>query len=446
MRRPLGAFETAAAITAEEGAFSVVIALRLAGGPAPAALERALAALQSRHPLLGVRIVGAGRRRFFESEGVPPIPLRRVERTGDDAWRGAVEDELNEGPDPAAGPLARCVYLAPPVAGGPCEIVLATHHAAIDGASSVPLLDELLTLCAAAEPATGTGGGPADAVADAGPGAGRAGGALPPPAEELFPARFRGARRLPGQLRFLLRQAADEARFRLRSRGARKPPLHETARCRTLSFALSEAATAALVGRARRERVTLEGALGAALLLAAHERLYAGGELPLRCFTFADLRPSLRPPVPRGRLGAHVAPLRFTVGMRPGRELWPLARELAVRVRAGARRGDRYHAVRLMPAMMDWLLRRRSARMAATALSYAGAVPLAPRYGPIEVRGLHAFVSNIPLGPEITALVKRFRKRLVWDLVYLDADLDTDAARALAGAVAEILERASAGE
>ncbi len=440
MRRPLGAFETAAAITAEEGAFSVVIALRLANGPAPAALERALAALQRRHPLLGVRIVGTGRRRFFETAGVPPIPLRQVERTGDEAWRGAVEDELNGGPDSAAGPLARCVHLPATVAGGPCEIVLATHHAAIDGVSGVPLLDELLALCAGAEP----GGVAASAGPDAGPGVDGAGGALPPSSDELFPPRFRGLRRLPGQLRFLLRQGTDEALFRLRVRGARQPPLHAAARCRTLSFALSEAATAGLVGRARRQRVTLNGALGAALLLAAHERLYAGAELPLRCFTFADLRPSLRPLPPRGRLGAYVVPLRYTLRMGPGRGLWALARELAVRVRAGARRGDRYHAVRLMPAMMGWLVRRRSARMAATALSYAGAVSLERRYGAIEVRGLHAFVSNIPLGPEITALVKRFRGRLVWDLVYLDADLDADAARALAEAIVEILERACA--
>jgi len=79
------------------------------------------------------------------------------------------------------------------------------------------------------------------------------------------------------------------------------------------------------------------------------------------------------------------------------------------------------------------LLRAASQRMAQTAVSYTSSPGLAPAYGDVRVLGLHAFVSDIPLGPEFTAQVRLADGRLAWDVVYLDADFDREAAAALAG-------------
>ena len=48
---------------------------------------------------------------------------------------------------------------------------------------------------------------------------------------------------------------------------------------------------------------------------------------------------------------------------------------------------------------------------------------------------LHAFVSNLPIGPEVTAQVRIFGGRLLWDFVYLEEDLDRPKMAALAQAI-----------
>lgn len=418
----LGGFETAAMLTAEAQAFNVVFVLRLAGGIPPERLERALAALQRRHRLLSARVVRAGRGHRFV-DGAPPPPLRTAQRGSDTAWRAITEEELNRSVDLALGPPLRCVYLPPDAPGGSSEIVLTAHHAVLDGASSAPLLTELLALCdpSAALPAPDT--------------------RLPPAAEDLFPPRYRGWRGRVSRPAFLLRQLADEVVYRLRRRGPRHRPAAAPASCRILPLTLPEEATAMLVRRARRERVTLNGALTAALLQAVQRHLYGGEPGALRYFAFADLRPYLVPPPPPTAVAACVSGLRFTVAMGVGGDFWPLARRISRQIAAAGRRGDKFHAAALMPATMRLALRQRRERMATVALSYTGAVRLAAGSGPLAVRALHAFVSNLWCGPEFTASVKLVEERLAWDIVYLDADMSAPLAQRIGDEIMGTLAR-----
>src|SRR5262249_2341503 len=106
------------------------------------------------------------------------------------------------------------------------------------------------------------------------------------------------------------------------------------------------------------------------------------------------------------------------------------------------RRGEKFHATRLTRSVMQATLRARSFRMAETALSYAGPSRLAPAYGPFRVRRLHAFVSDIPVGPEFTALARLDGCRIMWDFLYLSEDMDRNAAEALAADVLATAEDA----
>jgi hypothetical protein len=429
MPRPLGAFETAATITGEELPFNAVIVLRLGGGPSREALEAALVALQRRQPLLRVRIARSSGRYVFASEGVPPIPLRVVERDGEDRWCDVAEDELNRRMEAAPGPLARCTLLTPSTDGPGSEIVLCLHHAIIDAASAGTLLRELLAHLDPAARRAGPGD-PSSAP-------------LGPPIEELLPPRHRGLRAYPGLAAFLLRQVADEVAYRWRARAARKPPIHETATSRVLSREISAEATDRLVRSARRHRATVASVASAAMLLAVQRLLYSGDEVPMRHFTFADLRPYLEPPLSGASLGSYISMLRYTVPMCRHQPLWPLARRITAQVGGGGHRGDKLYTVRMAPAMMRTILGQKSFRMGTTAVSYVGAVRLPDRVGPIEVRGLHAWVSNIPLGPEYTAHVRLFRRRLCWDILYLDADLGAERAAVIADHIVEILDAAA---
>jgi hypothetical protein len=429
MHRSLGRFETALTLTGEHAPFVVAVVLCLADDPGEAALRAALDALQARRPMLRARIAGDGPRDFRFAAGAPPVPLRSLPRRDPEAWRALAEDELNTPLDRRRGPLLRCTRLAG--GGGSADLVLGFHHAILDAASGAALVVELLALLAAAE-----GGGD--------PPAGSAENALFPPVEERFPAAWRGPRAALPLVAFVGRQAADELRWRRRCRGQRRPPPVPGARCRVLPVELPAAASAALVHRARRERVTLVGALEAALLLAVSRHLYAARPRPLRYVAFADLRPWLRPPLGAERLGCAASMLRYTAEVDPARGLWPLAREISLQIDRGGRRGEPFLAARLSAMTMRALLRRGGGRMAATALSYSGVA----RFGEAaaRVRDSHVFVSNLGIGPEYTAQARWFRDRLQLDVVWLEPELDAARARTLAGDVLDTLAAAGGEE
>jgi len=424
LHRPLGAFETALTLTGEHAPFVVVAVIHLGVGPAPERLRRVLDQLQRQYPLLRVRIVRRGSDFWYDSEDVPPIPLEVIQQDAGQHWEHLAEAELNRPFDAARGPLLRCTYLLPSA-----DLVLTFHHAVMDGTSGTVLVNRLLALCAS------------DEVTETVPHE----EALPP-VETFFPARFRG---LPGKWRqaaYLARQLGDEIVFRLRSRSVRRPPIDGSAHCRILCVELSTVATSALIHRLRRQRLTLAAALNAAFLLAVFKHLYGGSRAPLRYIQFADLRPYLRPPVARHHLGSFISMLRFTAYLSGPQSFWPLAHRLSRQVAAGLGRGDKFTAALLAQTLMRTLLHRRSERMAATAVSYAGVTRLAVRPDGAPGVGFHAFVSDVDVGPELTAQARLFEGRLMLDVVYLDVDMDEERAQRVMQEVLEILEEAAQGD
>jgi Phthiocerol/phthiodiolone dimycocerosyl transferase C-terminus/Condensation domain len=431
--RRLGSFETAATLTNEHAPFVVVVVLQLDGGPTPERLAQALAALQARHPPLAVRVVERAGRRWFEREGTPPIPLRRVERSGDDDWMGVAEDELNHAVDAVAGPLVRCTYLPPAAGGARCEIVLAFHHAVMDAASGSILLRQLLELCAAPPPVIGL---PLAVEPPA--------GTPLPPVEAGFPPAFHGVRAGLHLAGFLGRQIADEVSFRRGSRGVARPPVLDPTHCRIVPAALGAELTAALVRASRRRRVTMNAAVDAAFLLALNRHRFGGRPAPIRYLTFADLRPHLRPPVGPDDLGGYISMLRYTARVDPVRGYWELARGLTHQIDAGLRR-DKYCFVLLCERIMKTVIARRE-RMATTAVSYTGVSRLPPRFGALGVRGLHSYVSSFGRGPEYSAQARIFRGELRLDVVYLESEMDREEATAITDDVVAALAAAGAEE
>lgn len=452
MERPLGSFERAAVVTGERSAFVVVVVMRLVGRLAVERVRSALDRLRREEPLLRARVAATATGPRFVCEGVTAIPLERTERRDDRRWLEVVEEELNRPLPAAPGPLARCRLLGGAPArgdGGRHELIVTLHHAIVDAASTAALMNRLLTLLAggpaenelAAAPAEPTGRPPAEPPAR--PPTERP---AEPPVEARLPAAVRGLRGRLGGAGFLARQVADELGFRLRRRTGRRPPVAESPRCRPLAVALDREETGSLVRATRRRRVTLNGALSAAMLGAVHRRLYDGASRPLRYLAFADLRPQLDPPLPAGELGCCIAMLRNTLGMRSGTGFWELASEITRQVDRAVRRGDRFHAYRFCETAMRATLRQRHERMAATALSYSGVAPLAPPAGALRLADCHAFVSNLDLGPEYTALARLMDGRLQLDVVYLDSDMNEALAKELAADVLDTLRAAAATE
>jgi hypothetical protein len=80
-------------------------------------------------------------------------------------------------------------------------------------------------------------------------------------------------------------------------------------------------------------------------------------------------------------------------------------------------------------------------RMGTTAISYAGPVTVGDSGAPIQVRGLHAFTTNMAIGPEFSALARLFKGRIWLDYLYMDSDMSPETARRIADECALVLQQ-----
>jgi NRPS condensation-like uncharacterized protein len=122
--------------------FTSVFTIKLLGTLDEEHLRRALHTLQAKHSLLRCMVEYVGGRPDFVLQDKPvPIPLRIVERRGEDDWQNQVRREWTTPFGAAHEPLARFVWLRGAHAS---ELILVAHHCICDGQSGMNLLQECL--------------------------------------------------------------------------------------------------------------------------------------------------------------------------------------------------------------------------------------------------------------------------------------------------------------
>jgi len=424
MKRQLGIFERAQLISDRYAPFHIVGVLRLENAPSYHIVRKALTLLQQRHPFLSAHLLHEGEKDYFATLVDPPLPFRSLPRWNDDHWHQMVEIELANRIDAINGPMFRCTYLYSE-SQSHAEIILAISHFIADAASVGHLLDELMTLCASLFD------GEAVSISELSPA---------PTQESRFPPAYKGWRSTLRTVRYVLAQMGDELAYRIRVRGKRTPLLHKRiSRGHIISIQFSEDIIEPFAQRARKEGVTLNSALNAALLLAVNRHLYDGAELPMRTFSFVDMRPYVTPSLLAENLGLYISMMRYTVNMKGDINLWSLARNLHQKIFSSLKSGDKYVAALMAESLMNMVLRLKAFRLCASALNYNGVVPVQTRYGRIKVLGVHGFVSSYEFGPELASQAQYFNKQLFWDFIYLEEDMDRGMAKAIVNEIEGII-------
>lgn len=417
MLRKLGIFERAMLITNQHAPFNVVSVLQMENAPAPASVENALKLLQARQPFLRARI----RDGKFESLPDAPLPFRLIERSHAEQWREVAEAEMAHPYDHETGPLFRAAYI---YGDGYGDLVLNVHHAIMDAASGMNLLDELLKLCSGE-------------ITD------RPRLQVAPVFETVFPPQHQGWQRAVKLAGYAFSQMAEMAAFAWRTRGKRTPPVHLGGKGHLATLLLPEDLVDALSRQGRKHGVTLNSMMNAALMLATNRHLYDGATLPMQTFAFADLRPYTVPPTGTEQLANYISMLRFTVDVSGEMDFWTLAKELHEKIYRALKSGDKFSAALMTENLMKMFTRMKSMRMGSTALNYSGNVPLRTEYGKIKVIGLHAFVSAYDLGPEVASQARLFNDQVWWDFMVLDTDMDAALTETVLAEIKSILENAS---
>lgn len=307
-RRPLGNTERLIWEFNRIAPLGTSAALHLTGPMDGHLLERALALVQERHPLLRARVDDSGTPAYTEDGGAP-IPLSVEPRRDASHWLEALEADLNQ-LWPPHGPLARVRLLSD---GDAHDIILGLHHMMADGMSAMVLARELLACAAALSEGRPLGLEQAPER---------------PALEDLLPPQARGAsglKRAAGvagewgvhALRGLFIMPAEVS----------VPPGQR--RTRLLRLELTSEETALLGQRCRERGTTVHGALCAAMaqsLVAAFRHAPENrAARAIACISPVNLRRMLEPAI-GDEVGLYITPFGTAHPLSQVGDFWSLAR------------------------------------------------------------------------------------------------------------------------
>ncbi|WP_237054040.1 condensation domain-containing protein [Marilutibacter chinensis] len=394
---------------------AIVFPARIRGRLREERLRDALARVQARHPLLRCRVVpgdGGGRddRPWFQLQERPaPVPLRIVERTGDEHWRHESRNEWKQ-PFDADLPLIRVTWLR---GAETSELLLVCHHCICDGRSIIVLLRDILLLCGRPDQDIGTR-------------------TSLQPLEEILPEAVRRNARLRWRTRW------KAALFALFIRCRRPRPALTYGGVYAIGWSLDRAATQSLAKRCKAERVTMFSALCAAFV-AGFDAI-ADGRGGRRFAVPVDVRRFL-PALDADGLFAMaptivLSPRAPRAGLPSDTEFWALARTLKADMddridRLGPRVHENLVGMERLHAVFDRLIAYGQSRPSGddVTLSWLGRLDLKQDHGDFHLEAVHSPTAMLAPTPANLVTMCGFDGALDFALTSDDRSLPVEQAR-----------------
>jgi Condensation domain len=391
-------------------------------------LAGALQAVQAEHPLLRARVALAGGRPWFKPVRADAHPIP-IERGGLRDWRARIEAQL-ERPFVDEAPLARFLFFGTGARKSVAAMVF--HHSIADGRSGADAFIEVLR---------------------------RAGG------EEL-PLSFRPARpsaqaldliKLSGPVGATIRTFGywlQQGRSALKQ--ARQLPgfdmtVRPERRIRFVPFTVGKTKARALLEACRSHGVTMQGALGAAQLLAINDEFDSAAPRNLALNSLADLRGLLGGQLTQQDLGLYIATVSTVHAIPAEPDFWRLAADVRNQLKAVLDSGDAnlVHSIHREGALYP--PNEVGARMVQALVGLAPPSSMLTNVGRFDPVGLAdgatlrslSFLVSPPAQHPICVTVSSLGEGMHLSLLYDQCKIDASQARRLADAMAARLELAA---
>jgi NRPS condensation-like uncharacterized protein len=264
-------------------------------------LTEALAWLQLRHSRLRVKIVTNNQNQpQFSLENVPLIPLRVIERQGEEHWCREMLEELRHPLNWSEEPLLRVLLLHSPDVS---NLIITFHHCIGDGLSGAYLIRDILQFIGELD-------SPRELLPDL------------PPVDEI----------IPNVTKTWVDEDLDdslkaESILAVNYRNNKELNTSEVFPIRLFNWTLSSTGTTKLITRCREENTSVHGALCAAFLLAIAAEIKSPNEIILKCHTPVNIRNYLTIHVGEN-LGEYITRPVTAHQLSQKTDFWDLAREV----------------------------------------------------------------------------------------------------------------------
>jgi NRPS condensation-like uncharacterized protein len=404
------------------GSYNVVTISRIKGPLSEEIVRQALDLVQDRHPRLNSRIVGSLDNLQFETEGTQKIPLRVVNKFHNEQGQEVVLEEMNEKID-SSKVLLRAVLVQIESENNTSYLLTTVHHAITDGLSSIRLHSEILTYCkslASGERITQVPILPAL-----------------PPVEELLPESMKGFKGAMNSVLFLLRLTLRHLWNRPQTLGFEKYVPIELRRCGLIHRQLDKELTQQFVELCRQEKTTVQGALCAAMLLAAARKITTvkKTDVCLSCESYVDLRRRLKPVVSDEDMSLLASSLTSFHTLRTNTSFWELARDVKQQLEAGLERGNIFSVVLMSRKIIESLLAQPDKTPITVALTNVGRVNIPKVYGPFQLEEISYYPAKAAFGGIFTGAVATFEGKMVLNFIFSEPSISRETMETLVDSV-----------
>ncbi|MCJ8500833.1 condensation domain-containing protein [Desulfatitalea alkaliphila] len=433
--RPLGPMEQLFVMLDQAATIHFSMWARLQGRLTTDLVSAALAALQSRHPLLRAAIEAKGTGALWFVATARPIPLTVVAASS--PAKGLVphlEAEQRHPFNTAAGPLIRARL----VQAGPEDqtLLLTFHHAIADGISAATLFGHLFETLDRLQ----TGQNPdTTPMADDGP------------LEHHIPSTHRG-------LHAMARAAAHAGMQNLQR--LIRPPTHlpittrqppEAGRNRFILNTLTTDQTRRLIHQAQRHGCTVQAALCAAQSHALLSLWPDRAKLHTWLLSLVDLRRRTSPPLAAKIAGLNISMVEACHRVRRDTPFWELARQIQTALQNNINTGFHWWYLPTQARWGGWTRplrptgpnaaralvgharRIRPSALTVTNIGQPAIHPIRPNY---RIRAM-SFVAPLSFVGRMGAAINTFDGRLHWNFIYNAPAVSPEAA-------AEFVDRSKA--
>lgn len=343
--------------------FSINFAVtaRLRGSLTLTDIRDALQRLGQRHPFLAARVIaGDDGAAYVTDQGVPPAPVKVINRTSDDDWVQVLEREVAIPFDYRTGPPFRLIWLP---GEGISDLMLICDHLSADGRAGIFALRDLLAFLA--DPTLKLEPVPSLLMAN------------------LIPADV--IEKLKATI------AADPGAGRPTTGGWHDDSPVEAKR--VIPFSLTVEETTALVRRCRAEGVTVQAALCAAFLKPFAEQQPSS---PVRKVEIpVDIRDHLTKSVSES-YGNFISLVMLDLDCAPGRDLWEIARDARAGLDTAMRTREFFYTPTIfisvtgkLPSGMDFGVGFD------LSISNLGRVGIPTQYGSLALESIYAPTFNV---------------------------------------------------
>ncbi len=404
--RKLNDIETAFAIANTQYPLCVVCILHVSQSPDIAAWQQCIDALQKRHWLLRAQLIKQGGVFYFrESADYPAITVSAIARTNNESWREEAERLLNEH-FAAEAPLMKVTAVFDSDA-TQSELIVAFHHAIVDGTYARLLLHEILSIA-----------GLPDGMHDTG--------------MVHTKPQFSKKRQEPF-LSFARRKLSNEITYW--KRGAKSSIPGDSTNA-TLNLQLTLTDSENLIAQTSRHGISLNSLLLAAMAQAVLNQYYTSSNPTLvRVISFADVRQLLIQNNNELYAGCLVSMLRSDITINTPQNLLRMASTIHKSLTRAALRGEPLTMFKLSKRLMQLTLRLKQQRLATVAISFLGPLHLQQQYGSVELKHVTSFITNNQLGPQLSAFSKILFGCISIDFTYLTAETSHEAAKSMVAAI-----------